>query len=416
MARNGLTDRMVKQARTPGVLIDGGGLRLKITANPSTGDIRKSWVLRVTVKGGAVREVGLGSADTLPLQQARVRAAEMRQQARDGIDPLAHRAAARAAKAAEAARAMSFRECADAYIAAHRPTWKNEKHARQWPATLAAYAFPVFGDAAVGAIDQAMIMKVLDPIWSTKTETAARLRGRIEAVLDWATVRGYRQGENPARWRGHLERALPPRAKTQRVQHHPALPYQDLPAFMADLRALEGVSARALELCILTATRTSEALNARWSEIDLDGAVWTIPAERMKMGKAHRIPLAPQAVTLLREASITKSSDGWVFPGARAGRPLSDMALLMMLRRMKRTDVTTHGFRSTFRDWAAERTNFAREVAEAALAHAVGDKVEAAYRRSDLFEKRRRLMDAWATYCASPAVAAKVISIRQGHD
>ena len=239
---------------------------------------------------------------------------------------------------------------------------------------------------------------------------------KYQAVLDWATVRGYRQGENPARWRGHLERALPPRTKTQRVKHHPALPYQDLPAFMADLRALEGAAARALELCILTATRTSEALNARWPEIDLDGAAWTIPAERMKMGKAHRIPLAPEALTLLREASVTSSADGWVFPGAKAGRPLSDMALLMMLRRMKRADVTTHGFRSTFRDWAAERTNFAREVAEAALAHAVADKVEAAYRRSDLFAKRRRLMEAWSTYCMTPAVTAKVVSLRKATD
>ncbi len=418
MARQKLTDRMVKQAREPGVLIDGGGLRLRVTANSKTGDLRKSWVLRLTVKGGPVREVGLGSADTLALQDARQRAARMRQDARDGIDPLAARAAGRAAKAAEVARAMSFQQCAEAYIAAHRSTWKNAKHAAQWPATLAAYVYPVCGDAPVGAVDQAMVMKVLDPIWATKTETASRLRGRIETVLDWASVRGFRQGENPARWRGHLERALPPRSKAQKVKHHPALPYVKLPAFMELLRSQAGLSARALEFCIFTATRSSETLNARWAEIDLGEAAWTIPAERMKAGKAHRVPLAPEAAALLRalganRSASAKNANDWVFPGAKAGRPLSNMAMLMTLRRMQRADIVAHGFRSTFRDWAAERTGFAREVAEAALAHAVGDATERAYARGDLFDKRRKLMEAWAGYCTSPVAAGEVVVLRK---
>ena len=413
MAREKLTDRVVKQARKPGVLIDGAGLRLRVSANPKTGELRKSWVLRLTVRDGEEREVGLGSAFDVSLAEARQRATVLRQQARDGIDPLAARADARASKAAEAARAMSFKQCAEAYIAAHRSTWKNAKHAAQWPATLAAYVYPVCGDAPVGAIDQAMVMKVLDPIWATKTETASRLRGRIETVLDWASVRGFRQGENPARWRGHLERALPPRSKAQKVKHHPALPYVELPAFMELLRSQEGLSARALEYCILTATRSSETLDARWAEINLGEAAWTIPAERMKAGKTHRVPLAPEAVALLRALKPSKPGAEFVFPGAKAGRPLSNMAMLMTLRRMERADLTAHGFRSTFRDWAAERTAFAREVAEAALAHAVGDATERAYARGDLFDKRRKLMEAWAGYCASPASAGEVVALRK---
>lgn len=418
MARQKLTDRMVKQARKPGVLIDGGGLRLRVSANPKTGELRKSWVLRLTVKGGPVREVGLGSADLLPLQGAREQARAMLQGARDGIDPLAARASARAEKAAEAARAMSFKQCAETYIAAHRATWKNAKHAAQWPATLEAYVYPVFGDAPVGAVDQAMVMKVLDPIWATKTETASRVRGRIETVLDWAAVRGFRRGENPARWRGHLERALPPRSKTQKVKHHAALPYQELPAFMAELAAVEGLSARALELCILTATRSSETLEARWAEIDLAEAVWTIPPARMKAGKVHRVPLSPEAVALLRALTASKragakNESDFVFPSAKPGRPLSNMAMLMTLRRMQRPDITAHGFRSSFRDWAGERTAFAREVAEAALAHAIGDATERAYARGDLLDKRRRLMETWAGFCTSPVAVGEVVVLRK---
>lgn len=408
---------MVKQVRKPGVLIDGAGLRLRVTANANTGELRKSWVLRVTVKGGPVREIGLGSADDIPLVEARERATRARKLARDGVDPIAARDAERAERALEAARAMTFQQCAEALIASHEAGWKNAKHRQQWTNTLKTYVYPVFGDLPVQAIDVSLVMKAIEPIWKTKTETASRVRQRIESVLDWAAVRGYRQGENPARWRGHLERALPARAKIQKVKHHAALPFADLPAFMGELRAMSGDSARALEFAILTATRTNETLKARWSEIDLKAKVWTIPGERMKAGREHRVPLPAAAVAVLATMRKAYPKSEWVFPGAsRVDREptLSSMALLMTLRRMNRADLTAHGFRSTFRDWAAETTNFPREAAEAALAHTIGDKVEAAYRRGDLFEKRRRLMNAWDGYCATPAAErGAVVAMRR---
>lgn len=413
MARSGLTDRMVKQAREPGVLIDGKGLRLRITANAQTGAVRKSWVLRVTVKGAGVRELGLGSASDLSLADARERAAQARKLARDGIDPLLTRNAERAERARDANRAMTFRQCAEAYIEAHKASWRNAKHADQWTNTLTTYAYPVLGAQPVQAIDVALVMKVLDPIWQTKTETASRVRQRIESVLDWATVRELRRGENPARWRGHLQKVLPARAKVQKVRHHPALPYAELPAFMADLRTRDGLSAKALEFLILTGARTNEVLQCRWSEIDLDTKIWTVPAERMKARREHRVPLSPSALRLLKMLPSSSSPSAFVF--ARDKQALSSMALLSLLQdRMARDDLTAHGFRSTFKDWASEQTNFAREVAEAALAHVVGDKVEAAYRRGDLFEKRRKLMDAWSTYCSSkPRNAANVVPMRK---
>ncbi len=412
MPRKALTDRQVKQAKTPGVLIDGKGLRLRVTTNAKTKSLRKSWVLRLTVKGGPVREIGLGSADTLPLADARKKAGKMVELAREGIDPLFHRDTERAAKAAEAARAMTFKECAEAYIAAHEPGWKNPKHRQQWRNTLQSYAYPVFGAVGVARVDQAMVMRVLDPIWKKKTETASRLRGRIEAVLDWAAVRGARTGENPARWRGHLQKALPARAKIQKVKHHAALPFAELPAFMGALRAMNGDSARALEFAILTATRTNETLKARWSEIDLKAKVWSIPSDRMKAGREHRVPLTAAALIVLDGIRKAHPKSDWVFAGAGRAKTLSSMSLLMTLRRMSRADLTAHGFRSTFRDWAAETTNFPREAAESALAHTIGDRVEAAYRRGDLFEKRRKLMSAWADYCgSSTVVGGKVIRL-----
>jgi integrase len=414
MARNGLTDRMVKQARKPGVLIDGKGLRLRVSENPNTKEVRKSWVLRVTVKGGPVRELGLGSADDLPLAEARVVATQWRRLARDGKDPLAARDAERAARALEAARTQTFKQCAEAYIAAHKAGWRNEKHAKQWTSTLNTYAHPTLGKLSVQAVDVTLVMRVLEPIWKHKTETASRVRQRIECVLDWAAVRGYRQGENPARWRGHLQKALPARAKVQKVRHHPALPYAALPDFMAELRAENGDSARALEFAILTATRTNETLKGRWSEIDWDAKVWTIPGERMKAGREHRVPLAPAAIAVLRDMRKANPKSDWVFPGSGKGETLSTMAMLMTLRRMKRTAITAHGFRSTFRDWAAEQTAFSRETAEAALAHSIGDRTEAAYRRGDALEKRRKLMEAWARYCGAPArTKASVVPIRK---
>ena len=392
MARNKLTDRMIKQARKPGVLIDGGGLRLRVTVNANTKEVRKSWVLRVTVKGGPVREIGLGSAEDIPLAEARERAADARKLARDGIDPIGARDAERAQRLLKATRAMTFQQCAEALIASHEAGWKNAKHRQQWGNTLKTYVYPVFGDLPVQAIDVTLVMKAIEPIWKTKTETASRVRQRIESVLDWAAVRGYRQGDNPARWRGHLQKALPARAKIQKVKHHAALPFADLPDFISDLRAMDGDSACALEFAILTATRTNETLKARWAEMDLRARVWTIPGERMKAGREHRVPLQAAAMAVLVAMRKAHPKSEWVFPGAstRADREntLSSMALLMTLRRMNRADLTAHGFRSTFRDWSAETTNFTREVAEAALAHAVGDRVEAAYRRGDLFEKR----------------------------
>jgi integrase len=304
---------------------------------------------------------------------------------------------------------MTFRQCAEAYIAAHEMAWKNPKHAAQWPSTLGAYVYPVFGDLPVQAIDVGLVMKVIERIWIEKPETASRVRGRIESVLDWATARGYRRGENPARWRGHLENLLPKKSKVRRVEHHAALPYSELPEFMVELRRQEGVAARALEFAILTVARTSEALGATWSEIDLERHLWVIPAERMKSGREHRVPLSEPAVAILAAMKEVREG-GYVFPGGRARRPLSNMAFLMRLRRMGRDDLTGHGFRSSFSDWCAERTNFASEVREMALAHTVSDKVEAAYRRGDLFRKRRQVMDAWARY-ATTTSDGNVISI-----
>ena len=417
MARDRLTDRMVKQVRKPGVLIDGAGLRLRVTANAKTGELRKSWVLRATVKGGPVREIGLGSAHDISLAQARNRATEARKLARDGVDPIAARDAEIARRALEATRAMTFRQCAEAFIASHETVWTNPKHRHQWANTLKVYVYPVFGDLPVQVIDVSLVMKAIEPIWKTKTETASRVRQRIESVLDWAAVRGYRQGENPARWRGHLERALPARAKIQKVKHHAALPFADLPGFMSELRAMNGDSARALEFAILTATRTNETLKAHWSEIDLKAKVWSIPGQRMKAGREHRVPLSAAAIAVLQTMRNSHPKSEWVFPSAstRADRDstLSSMALLMTLRRMKRTDLTAHGFRSTFRDWAGEMTNFPREVAEQALAHTLKNKAEAAYRRGDALEKRRRLMDAWGDTCAAPRASGKIVQIRK---
>lgn len=301
------------------------------------------------------------------------------------------------------------------YIAANEAGWRNAKHRAQWVATLEAYAYPHMGDLPAGAVETAHVMAALEPIWREKPETASRLRGRIEAVLDYAKARGWREGENPARWRGHVANMLPARGKVAKVKHHAALPWREIGGFMATLRAGSGLAARALELAILTAARSGEVLNARWSEIDLEEAVWTVPAERMKAGREHRVPLSAPAVALLRELLPLRDAErgDWVFPGARPGRPLSNMALEMLLRRMKRSDLTAHGFRSTFRDWCAEQTAFDRDTAEMALAHVVRDKVEAAYRRGDVFEKRRRLMDEWAAFCAKPPASGEVVPIRR---
>lgn len=375
-----------------GAFADGGGLYLQL------GRGRASWVFRYRANG-RLRGMGLGPLHTVPLALARQKAMKARRQRLDGEDPIETRRTSRRAARLEAAKAMTFRQCAEACIAAQRPGWRNAKHAAQWPATLAAYAYPVFGEQPVQAIDTALVIKAIEPIWTGKPETASRLRGRIEAVLDWAKARSFRDGENPARWRGHLDKLLAPRAKVRRVVHHAALPYREIADFMTALRQQAAAGARALEFAILTAARTGEVIGARWSEIDLEAAVWTIPAERMKGGQEHRVPLSSPALALLRALQTTRQGE-FVFAGGRRGRPLSNMALLMTLRRMRYGELTTHGFRSTFRDWAAEQTNFPREIAEMSLAHTVNNKVEAAYRRGDLFEKRRRLMGAWANACS----------------
>jgi integrase len=402
-----LTARAIQQAKRRGYYNDGGGLYLRVAEGGS-----KSWVFRFKA-GPRLREMGWGSVATLSLQEAREKARECRKLRLDGIDPIEHRKATRTAATLGAAKVMTFKEAAEAYVATHRDSWKNEKHRHQWLSTAATYAYPTLGTLPVQTIDVDLVLKVLQPIWKVKTETASRLRGRIENILAWATVRKYRQGENPARWRGHLDQLLPRPGKVQNVEHHAALPYAAINAFMAELRQIGGAAAQALELTILTATRTSEVLGAKWQEIDLIERAWTIPAERMKAGREHRVPLSDRAFAIIEERQRARESD-FVFAGGKTGRPLSNMAMMMLLRRIGRGDLTVHGFRSSFRDWAAETTNFPRDVCEMALAHTIDSRVEAAYRRGDLFRKRRQLMEAWARYCALPGKAGeKVVALQR---
>jgi integrase len=400
MARtiNRLSHRKVETLKKPGMHSDGGGLYLQVTRG-SDGTPRKSWLFRYAV-GGRERQMGLGTLRDVPLSEARDRALAARELRRVRKDPIAEREALRAEASLVAAKTMSFDECAAAYIAAHRAGWRNLKHASQWSTTIATYCSPVFGKLPVQLVDVGLVMKAVEPLWATKPETAGRVRGRVERILDWAKVRGYREGDNPARWRGHLDHLLPARGKVSRVKHHAALPYAELPIFRAQLISRDAVAARALDLAILTATRTGEVIGAKWAEFDLHGRVWTIPAERMKGGREHRIPLSPAAMVVIQNMITVRQND-YVFPGGHR-ETLSNMALLMLLRRMGRTDITAHGFRSTFRDWVEEQTDTPRAVSEMALSHCIGNAVEAAYRRGDLFEKRRVLMAQWAEYCTTP--------------
>jgi integrase len=345
-------------------------------------------------------DIGLGAYPGVTLADARKRAQEKRTAIKEGADPLAERRAKAAAVKAARAAAITFGECASRYIDAKRPGWRNEKHAAQWISTLNTYAAPVIGGLAVRDIGLNHILAILEPIWSTKPETASRVRGRIESVLDWATVHEYRQGPNPARWRGHLDNTLAARKKTAQG-HHAALDYRQMGAFMANLRQRQGVAALALEFAILTAGRSGEVRGALWSEIDREAKTWAIAPQRMKAGRAHRVPLSDAALEVLRQAeALPRGKDlDLIFPAGR-GRPLSDASLGEVLNRMG-LDVTAHGFRSSFRDWAAETTNHPREVCEMALAHVVGNKTEAAYQRGDLFDRRRQLMADWAGYCGA---------------
>lgn len=395
-----LTARKVENLAKRGMYPDGDGLYLQIT-----GPHAKSWIYRFSFHGRE-RYMGLDSYPHVSLAEAREARDEARRLRKQGIDPIDHRrkvereAAITARR--EQTRGVTFDQCAERFIASHEDGWRNGKHRQQWRNTLASYVLPVMGQTPVQDIDTALVMRAIEPLWRTRPETASRVRGRIEAVLDWAKVNGFRDGENPARWRGHLNHLLPARSKVRRVKHHPALPYMEMPAFVAELRKRDGLAALALEFLMLTAARTGELLGASWDEFDLDNGVWTVSAERMKARREHRVPLSARAIEILR----ARQGDAQPFP-------LSSMALLMLLRRMGRKDITAHGFRSSFRDWAAERTNFPNEVVEMALAHTVADAVEAAYRRGDLFDRRRALMDAWAKFStAKPKAPAVVVSLR----
>ncbi len=392
----------------PGRYGDGKGLHLHVR---DAG--RRAWVLRY-MRDGKTRDMGLGPYPDVSLAEARDKAEEARRLIRAGADPLQQREEATLARKAAAAQAITFQDVAGRYVAAHEGTWRNAKHRWQWGATLEAHAFPVIGALSVAAMDTGAVMRVLEPIWREKPETASRLRGRLELVLDYAAARGWRTGENPARWRGHLANLLPKPGKLRAVEHHAALPWGEVGAFMAELREQTGTAARCLELVILTAARTGEAIGARWVELDLMAGMWTVPRERMKVGAEHRVPLSRATLAVLEAQRAGAGEGEYVFPGARAGRPLSNMAMAMLLRRMRGDGITVHGFRSAFRDWTAESTAYPREVAEAALAHTLRDKVEAAYRRGDLFEKRRRLMEEWATFCADPTPRGQVVPIADG--
>jgi integrase len=395
MARtiNRLSPRTITAITKVGMHADGGGLYLQVSQFDT-----KSWIFRFKLKGRE-RQMGLGSLNTISLAEARLEAGECRKMLREHIDPIEARNARRNRLSIDTAKAMTFKECAESYIESHRSGWRSAKHESQWGNSLATYTYPIFGDLPVSAVDVGLVMKALQPIWSTKTETASRIRGRIESILDWATVQNYREGENPARWRGHLDKLLPKPSKVQKVKHHAALPYSDVGAFMTRLRKREAIAARGLEFLILTATRTVETIESTWDEFDLNEKIWTIPAGRTKSDKEHRVPLSPDTVTLIHNMNEISQSD-YVFPGARSRRPLSNMAFLQLLKRMGHGDLTAHGFRSTFKDWAAERTNYPNEVSEMALAHTISDKAERAYRRGELLEKRRRLMDDWAEFCS----------------
>lgn len=392
--------------KKPGRYADGNGLYLQVAKGGS-----KSWLFRY-MSDGKARAMGLGPVGIVTLADARDQAIEARRRLLAGVDPIEAKEAGRRAANLEVAKSITFKEAAEKYIDVHKSGWRNAKHSAQWESTLQTYVYPVIGSLGVAAIDTGLVLKVIEPIWQTKTETASRVRSRIENILDWAKVRGYREGENPARWRGHLDKSLPARSKVRKIEHYKALPFTEVGAFVAELRKREAIAARALDFAILTACRTGEVLGVDWSEINLEQGIWIIPADRMKAGREHRVPLSKQALAILKRMGDDFAYNGYVFPGQKAGKPLSGMAFAMILRRMERQDITAHGFRSTFRDWAAESTAYPREVAEMALAHAIGDKVEAAYRRGDLFEKRRRLMQAWANYCDRPTTKANVVAIK----
>jgi len=410
-ATNKLSVKFIEKNLEPGLYGDGNGLYLQVS-NLNT----KAWVFRFMIAGRA-RKMGLGDVDRVKLADARKKAYEAHLKVLDGVDPIEERDARKAAQAADKAKAMTFKQCAESYIEAHKSGWKNPKHASQWQNTLTTYAYPIIGSLRVDAVEDAHILKVLQPIWNTKTETANRVRGRIEKVLDRAKAVKLRSGENPARWTGHLDQLLPKRSQVKPVRHHPALPYRDLPTFMAKLRKRDGVSARALEFTILTIARTGDTIGAKWPEIDKREKLWTVPKDRVKGKKGarkrdHVVPLTDQALALLED--LPREGD-FVFPGGSEGEGLSNMAMAEVLKEMGYSgkQVTVHGFRSTFKDWCSEQTAYPNEMSEMALAHTVSDKVEAAYRRGDMREKRSRLMQDWADFCTSGSASRdNIVPIR----
>jgi integrase len=400
--------RVLRARKKPGRYLDGHGLMLQVR-----GPTNASWLLRYQ-RDGRVRTLGLGPLHTVTLAEARARAKAARLQLLDGDDPLEEKRAAKAERTLEAARAVTFKECAERFYAAHEREWSNAKHRMQFLSTLRDYVHPIIGALPVASIDEPMVLKVLQPIWATKTVTARRVRNRIASVLDFASASKYRTGTNPARWEGHLEHLLATPEKLAPVKSHAALPYNEIAAFIADLRKVEGVAARALEFTILTAARTGETIGATWDEIDLDEATWIIPATRMKAGREHRVPLCDRAMQILR-ALPRETDNPHVFIGAKAGSGLSDIVMFRTLKEL-RPDVTVHGFRSSFSTWSHETTAYPAHVIEISLAHSIGTAVERAYRRGDLFEKRRRLMTDWGKHCATPvkkqAAGAKVVALR----
>ena len=398
-----LTVLKVRQLKNPGLYSDGGNLYLQVGKTGA-----KSWIYRYKAAGKQIL-MGLGPLHAVGVAEAREAARAYRNMQTVGIDPFDAKRRERAKRKLAAARSLTFDDCAHSYIEAHKAGWRDGgRSVRQWASSIATYVKPVFGVASVADVDTAAVLRVIEPIWTSKPETARRLRGRVERILDWATARGYRQGENPARWRGHLANLLPLRAKVAAIEHHVALPYRDLAAFTANLREDENIAAAALDFTILTAGRTGEVIGARWTEIDLEQRLWTVPAGRIKAGREHRVPLCDAAIRILEKMATVRQND-FVFPGNKGRGGLSHMAMLRVLQRMGRGDLTVHGFRSSFRDWVAEQTTFPSEAAEMALAHAVGDRVEAAYRRGDMFEVRRRLMQAWADFAGAVELGQVVV-------
>ncbi|MSP81882.1 MAG: site-specific integrase [Alphaproteobacteria bacterium] len=404
-----LSSLTVARLSEPGLHHDGAGLNLRVARGGT-----RSWIFRYTLNGKA-RYFGLGPFGSVSLAEARRKAAVARQRIADGLDPVEVRQDERRARRLAEAKGATFDQCVERFLASHGHGWRNLKHRQQWANTLATYCGPVFGSLPVSAIDTPLVMKVLEKLWHEKPETASRVRQRIERVLGWATIQGLRGGANPAAWKNHLDHLLPARGKVRAVEHFAALDYAMVPEFMATLARREGLAALALRFVVLTACRTGEALGARWSEIDLGAKAWTVPGARMKASKMHRVPLVPETMKLLEAVAEYRESEapeGFLFPGSGRSRSLSNMSLLMLLRRMD-VPVTSHGFRASFKTWASEKTNFPNEIIEASLAHAVGNRVEQAYQRSDVLDRRRRLMGDWASFClhGEPAMGDKIIPI-----